>query len=535
MKRITYLSGIMAAALSVCLLTTACGNNIEETFSDTSRIFSDRDLSGDYNESECDKITLSDTGIVSDSKGTFTDGSTVTITKEGNYILNGTLSDGMIIVDVDKTKKVMLVLNGVNINSASSAAIYVKNAEKVFITLADGTENILSNGGSFTAIDENNIDAVIFSKDDLTLNGTGRLIITSPEGHGIVSKDELVITNGNYDITASSHGISGKDSVAVADGNFDIKAGKDAIHSVNDDDDTMGKVYIGGGTYVISSESDAISALNDINIAGGSITVNKSYEGIEGRIINIGGGSIYITSSDDGLNAADKRKSADDNSIRDSVEESRADFFGGMMNDVQDGAGINISGGVININAEGDGIDSNGHITVSGGEIYVSGSSDGGNGAIDYAIDAVISGGVIVAAGQSGMAQNFSKDSTQGAILVNTQRQNEAGSGIALLDGGENTLVAWTAEKSYNSVVISCPEIETGKAYTLITGENATEITMDSLIYGEGMGFGFGAPDAQGDFGGFREPPEGMELPEGMEPPEGMKPHEGMEPPHKPE
>lgn len=529
MKRLHYISAILSVTLLICMITTACEKNTDmsatdtqgintdsnsdnnavtvdasttATFINTSEIFSNRDLSGEYDESKCDKITLSDMGSSSDSKGVVIDGNTVTITKEGDYILSGTLSGGMVIVDVDKTEKVQLVLSGVNINSDTSAAVYIKSADKVFMTLADITENTLSNGGSFTAIDDNNIDAVIFSKGDLTLNGTGSLMITSPVGHGIVSKDDLVITNGNYDITASSHGLSGKDSVAIADGNFNIEAGKDAIHSANDDDDTAGNVYIGGGTYVFNVESDGISAINEINITGGSISIDKSYEGIEGRSINISGGKVDITSSDDGLNATDKRGTTDND-----IGGNSKDFRGGMMNDTQSDANIHISGGIININAEGDGIDSNGYIMVSGGEVYVAGPSNGGNGALDYGIDAMISGGIIVAAGQSNMAQNFGHDSTQGSILVNTQKQNAAGSDITLLDSDGNTLVAWTMEKSYNSVVVSCPEITAGKSYTLITDETTTDITMDGLIYGDGFGFGgrggFGEPGGFGGHGGF--------------------------------
>lgn len=538
MKKLKYLSMFFIVTLSICLFITACGDNgtvntnssvdgsdtvntnssadVSEdsniasttgTFTNASEIFSNRDLSGEYDESKCERVTLSDAGSVSDSKGVYIDGSTVTITKEGDYILSGTLSDGMIIVDVDKTEKVQLVLNGVSINSSGSAAIYVKKADKVFVTLVDGTVNTLANGGGFTAIDDNHIDAVIFSKDDLTFNGTGSLVITSPAGHGVVSKDELVITNGSYNIVAASHGLSGKDSVAIADGSFDITAGKDAIHSANDDDDAAGNVYIGGGTYAFSVESDGISAINEINIVGGSIVIDKSYEGIEGRSINICGGKIDITSSDDGINATDKRGNADDKLDKtDMPGEAGMNFHGGMMDDVQSDASINISGGIVRVNAEGDGIDSNGYLTVSGGEIYVTGPSNGGNAALDYAIDASISGGIIVAAGQSSMAQNFGQGSTQGSILVNTQQQNAAGSNITLLDSEGSTLVAWTMEKSYNSVVVSCPEITSGGSYTLITGEISTEITMDGLIYGESFGFGghggFGGQDGFGGFGG---------------------------------
>jgi len=549
---------------------------------DTEDLFSDRDLSGAYDASECSRITLSDADCTADSKNVAVDGSIITITGGGDYIVTGTMSDGMIIVDVDKSEKVQLVLNGVDITSKTSAAIYVKKADKVFITLADGTENTLKNGGTFEEIDDNHIDAVIFSKDDLTLNGTGTLIIDSPVAHGIVSKNELVITNGAYQISAAAHGMTGKDNVAIAGGSFQITAGKDAIQSKNDDDDTLGFVYIADGEFVLSAGSDGISALNEISIAGGTVTVQESYEGLEARIINISGGGVDITSSDDGLNATDKRASASadmeqnadmaaksaekdlgnaDMAVKmangdsgkredtrdtktertgDDGEGRRKDFqggrggFGGGMGDTQADANINISGGIVRINAEGDGVDSNGYLTVSGGELYVTGPSNGGNGALDYGIDAVISGGVVVAAGQSGMAQNFGPESTQGTILVNTQQQNAAGSEIMLFDSTGRRLVAWTMEKDYNSVVVSCPEIEEGSSYTVQTGEVTTEVVMDGLVYGEGFGFGFGGgrSEFQGgrpDFGngerpeGMPEPPdfENGERPEGMpEPPD---------------
>ncbi|MCM1048157.1 MAG: carbohydrate-binding domain-containing protein [Clostridiales bacterium] len=591
MKKFIYFVKILSLAIAICLFATSCGSNAETVSQEVnsqgadsqgtnsqkedsqgtdsqslnaSELFSNRDLSWEYDESECEKVELADNNSTSNSKGVEIDGNVVTITKEGIYILSGTLSDGMIIVDTDKTQKIQLVLNGVNINSADSAAIYVKKADKVFITLADGSENILSNGGSFTAIDDNNIDAVIFSKDDLTLNGkgsynivlsadnsfskdditiegTGSLTISSPAGHGIVSKDELVITGGAYYISALSHGLSGKDIVAIADGYFEIDAGEDAIHSVNNDDYSVGNIYIGDGVYDLRAKSDGISAINEVCIEGGSIIIADSYEGIEGRIINISDGVISLNASDDGINATDKRENADDNADK---------MQGGMMGDVQSDASINISGGVTMINAEGDGLDSNGYITVTGGEVYVAGSSGGQDGALDYGIDASISGGIVVAAGQSNMAQNFGNNSAQGSILVNTNTQNAAGSDIVLLDKDGNTLVEWTIGKSYNSVVVSCKEIADKESYTLMTGDTATEVTMDGLIYGGGFGTpggmggrgGFGGHGGMGGFNGGERPEgfrefDGSELPEdfrefdGGEPPEDFREFDGSEPP----
>jgi hypothetical protein len=561
MKKYKYVAILMAG----CLMLTACGSNSSdsdesnpqdtvvsegesvqalppempsdvnsdsEAFTgsliDKDDMFSDRDLSGEYNESECIVITLSDNGSISDGKGVKIDGNTITITKEGDYILSGSLSDGMVIVDVDDSDKVQLVLNGVQINSAASAAIYVKKADKVFVTLADGTDNKLSNGGEFDSIDDNNIDAVIFSKDDLTLNGKGTLTINSPSGHGVVSKDDLVITNGTYNVTAASHGFDGKDSVAIANGTFKVTAGKDGFHSEDEDDDEKGLIYIENGEFNLSVESDGMSAVNEIYVADGYIKVEKSYEGLEARIVNICGGAVDITSSDDGLNATDKRSTA-------STKSTGKD----PMGDTQSDANVNISGGIVYINAEGDGIDSNGYLTVSGGEVYVTGPSNGGNGALDYGIEATITGGKVVAAGQSTMAVNFGSNSTQGAMLVNTSSQNEAGTEIVLTDSEGNKLIEWTMDKSYNCVVISCPEIVDGATYTVTMGDNSTEVTMDGLIYGSGFGMGGGGfgggrgngqrPDQKPD--DFKPEDNGQEAPTDFDPGDFNPGENGQEPP----
>lgn len=154
----------------------------------------------------------------------------MTITEKGTYILSGSLSDGMVIVDAEDTDKIQLVLDDVSISNSQSAALYIRSADKVFVTTAAGTENELINLGTYIAIDENNIDAAVFSKSDLTLNGEGILTVTAQEGHGIVSKDDLVFTSGDYTITSAKHGISGKDSVRIANGSYKIISGKDGIH-----------------------------------------------------------------------------------------------------------------------------------------------------------------------------------------------------------------------------------------------------------------------------------------------------------------
>lgn len=471
---------------------------------DVTTMFTERDKEMGYEADGSAAIQLLDGASSCDSDAVQIDGNTITITDEGTYLLSGKLTDGMVIVNAEKTDKVQLVLNGAEITNADSAAIYVLCADKVFVTTASDSENCLVNGGTYTAIDENQIDAVIFSKEDLTLNGTGTLQIQAGAGHGIVSKDDLVLTGGTYEITAEKQGISGKNSVRIADGTYTITAGTDGVHASNTDDTSLGYVYIEGGTFDIVAEDDGIHADLAAVIAGGTIEIEKSYEGIEGLSIDITGGEISLTSSDDGLNAA----GGTDSSGMETMGPGE-DIFAS-----EEGAYINISGGKLKVNASGDGIDSNGELIVSGGETYVSGPTNDGNGALDYAGNAEISGGIFVAAGTSGMAQNFGEDSTQGVMLVNVDAQ-ETGAPIILTAGDGSELISYTPEKEYNSVIISCPEITTGETYTLTAGNSTQEITMDRLIYGTG-GMGGGRPGQDrgmqpgGQPGQNRGPDEGM-------------------------
>lgn len=633
-------AGAIIVSLSGCTNNTA--NSEEKTKTavataseiNVSDMFTDNDKEVGYDEENSTKIELNKNTATSNSDDVSIDGTTVTIKNEGTYIVSGDLENGKIIVDSEKTDKLQIVLNGANISCKGSAPIYVKQADKVFLTLANETTNTLTSIGEYET-SEDNVDAAIFSKDDLTLNGTGILTVKSESGHGIVSKDDLVVTSGTYSINAASHGLSANDSIRIADGKFNITSGKDGLHSENTDDTKLGYIYVadgefnitagydaldassaiqsdggtfdvttgegsakaaskrggapegekpsgerpkmpsrdgekptgnppsgseneeppvkpdvessqqnstsesgnttnentsnksentnttentsteestnsmkglkaetnlvlnGGtynidscddsihsnkdititdGTYSIKSGDDAIHAEETTKITNGNINVTKSYEGIEGLDIELKGGKITVVADDDGINAAGGN---DDSGTVEPFENK------GGMNEATNGS-ITISGGTIDINASGDGIDANGNLTVTGGTTYVSGSENGGNSALDYSGDAKITGGTFVAVGMSEMSQNFGDESTQGVIMINKDDTQEKDTKIILKDSSGEELVSYTSKKSFNSVLVSCKGIEKDGSYTLSIGDEDSAVQMSSLVYSEG-------------------------------------------------
>lgn len=278
----------------------------------------------------------------------------------------------------------------------------------------------------------------------------------------------------------SAKGLKAGAGVLLKGGSFTVDSCDDAIHS-------NGNVAISGGTFVLATGDDGVHADENVTVSDGTITVTKSYEGIEGATVDITGGTIDITASDDGLNAAGGNDQSGFGPRKDN-------FGGGSSNDST--YYIRIAGGKITIDAGGDGIDSNGSLTVSGGETYVSGPTDNGNGALDFDGTGTITGGIVVAAGASGMAQNFGENSTQGSILVSF---GSFGSGaVTVTNAAGETLASFTPAKQYNCVVVSAPTLKKGETYTVNACGQSQSVTLSSLIYGgggmQGGGFGGGRP-----------------------------------------
>lgn len=506
-------------------------------------VIREEDRSSDYNESKANEIDLSK------QKGT------VRITAAGTYVMSGTLSDGGVTVDVTKNDKVYLVLKGAEIANSTGPAINILEGDKVFITLEDGTRNVVTDGSRYSDASEDAPNAAIYSKADLVINGTGTLVVNGNYKDGLTSRDDLVIVDSTIEVHAVDDGLTGRDLLAVQNGTIKVVAGGDGLRSTNDSEEGRGNIVLESGTFDIVAGGDGIQAAVSVRIDGGSyrivsgggshngitkrnnnvrqpfgearigttakedttsmkavkaaahivitggklqldsaddavhsngtivisggqldiasgddgmhadasilieggtVNITKSYEGIEGAAVTISGGVLTIVSSDDGLNVAGGN---DGSSLGN--RPGRNEFA------VVDSNQLIITGGTIRVDAAGDGMDSNGHITMSGGTVIVNGPTSSGNGALDYNGTFKISGGVLIAAGSAGMAQAPSADSEQASIMMMFSQTQQAGTTLSLLDAEGRVLVTAAPTKAFQTVVISAPDLKQGSTYTL--------------------------------------------------------------------
>ena len=324
---------------------------------DATDLFSDRDLRQTADLTEAVSYDLSDNN-------------NITITSAGVYVISGSASDASVIVEAGDDDKVQLVLNGVTVNNSSAPAIYVKNADKVFVTTAEGTTSSLTVTGTFTADGTTNTDAVIFSKDDLVLNGLGTLNINSSD-NGVSVKDDLKITGGTINITCTSDALEANDSIAVAEGSITIKSGKDGLHAENDEDNSVGYIYLCGGSFDITAVSDGVQATTVAQIDGGSLKISAA-EGIEGTFVQINGGDIEISASDDGINATSK-SSAFSVTIEINGGDVTVNMGQGDTDGIDSNGNLYINGGTVNVNANSP-FDYDGQGQLNGGDVYVNGT-----------------------------------------------------------------------------------------------------------------------------------------------------------------
>lgn len=564
--------------------------------------YSKRDMDASFDESSATKITLSGDSASVSGSGAVAEGSTVTISTAGTYTVSGNLADGSITVTTSEDDKVQIVLNGVKIASSSGPAIDIQSADKCFITLAEGTQNSLSDGSAFTSEDAN---ACIYATCDLTINGSGSLDVSGNYRHGVFSKDDLVVYGGTIRVSAVEDGLNGKDSVKIGAGDISIDSGADGVKSSKSTNPEKGFVYVSGGSLSIDAEDDGIQAKTHLCIAGGSIEIDAAddtlhsdlegalnggstsvrsgddafhcetklevndgsfvaeacNEGYEAEQVVVNGGDTNICALDDAMNASaadlsDDSESSDvdastvapsgepganaaqpDGSIGVPDASSANADSNGQQNTAPQGVGqqdsatspelpsdlgqapdaqggmerggqapggqggapgasdsnclIQINGGKVVLDSQGDGVDSNGNVEINGGTLLVNGPSGDGDGAFDYDGEATISGGTVLMAGAVGMAQSFTSG-TQAFALV--RASGSAGNVIEATDADGNVIATLTATRAFGCVLVSGAGVSDGDTITVSVDGAATMATASTTgtsgIATGGMGGG---------------------------------------------
>ena len=560
--------------------------------------YSKRDMDASFDESSATKITLSGDSASVSGSGAVAEGSTVTISAAGTYIVSGNFADGSITVTTSEDDKVQIVLNGVKIASSSGPAIDIQSADKCFITLAEGTQNSLSDGSAFASEDAN---ACVYATCDLTINGSGSLDVSGNYRHGVFSKDDLVVYGGTIRVSAVEDGLNGKDSVKIGAGDISIDSGADGVKSSKSTNPEKGFVYVSGGSLSIDAEDDGIQAKTYLCIAGGSIEIDAAddalhsdlegalnggstsvrssddafhcetklevndgsfvaetcSEGYEAEQVVVNGGDTNICALDDAMNASaadlsDDSESSDadtststpsgesganvvqpDGSIgAPGASSANADSNEQQQNTAPQGAGqqdsatppelpsddgaqggapgasdsnclIQINGGTVVLDSQGDGVDSNGNVEINGGTLLVNGPSSDGDGAFDYDGEATISGGTVLMAGAVGMAQSFTSG-TQAFALV--QASGSAGSVIEATDADGNVIATLTATRAFGCVLVSGAGVSDGDTITVSVDGAATMATASTTgtsgIATGGMGGGPATGNRPEDQGG---------------------------------
>ena len=499
--------------------------------------FHEEEGDDEWDESEEVLITLTGSSASVNSESVTIDGSLITIAASGTYRITGNLSDGSIMVDTEDEELVRLILDGVSVSSSTTAPVNVWGAEKVIIIIAEGSENSFTDSSDYIFEEgEDEPNAAFFSKANLSIYGSGKLIVNGNYNDAIASKDGLIIDgpeievnavddgirgkdylvlrnstmnivsggdafksdedegaergyilieSGNYTITTDGDGFAAETDLLVVDGTFNITAGGGSSSSIGDSstkgmkagqkfvisngtfvinssDDAMhanGHIIIEDGTFELATGDDGIHADSSLHILAGDILVSESYEGLESAVIQIDGGKIVAHASDDGLNVAGSNDSSGHGGPggNGSYGSNSGDYY------------MIINDGQIAVYAQGDGLDANGSIEMTGGTVIVYGPTGNGNGALDYDNTFKISGGTLLAVGSSGMAQMPSSSSSQNSLKISFSSSLSAETTLRLEDSSGTALFTFTAPKSLQSLVFSSDAVAHG-SYTLYKG-----------------------------------------------------------------
>lgn len=544
-------AGTTATTSSATATDTAASSS---SFSTNVKSGEKLDVDTHYSEQDLSWDTSSETAI-DFSNPTATDGVTVedgtlTITKAGTYKLSGEYQ-GQIKVETANSDAVRLVLDNANITNSSGAALNVVNADEVILYSASGTTNTISDGADYTATGEDDPDAVVYSKADLTIAGEGTLKVNGNHEDGIHTSDGLVIASGTLEVNAANTGIKGKDYVDILDGTINVTAQQDGVKSTNDTDEGQGWTRLSNGTLTVNAGDDGFKASRVVEISGGSLTVEQSDEGIEAQYINVSGGNVNVTSADDGMNASLKTSDSEstdssantfDTANQQQNNQRQGSLPGGQQSETsnqqqqgtgqppqgqppamsgtsQDGtsqngttgtgqqgmgqppqggvpgggggtfevvdAAINVSGGHVTVNAEGDGIDSNGVTTLSGGTLIVNGPSQGGNAALDTNGDLLLNGATVLSGSTADMFEAPSTNSTSGYLKLTNSSGFEQGSTVQVADSSGKVVANYKVTKSnVQLVLVSSSSIVKGQSYTVYTTTSAVDSNAASLASG---------------------------------------------------
>lgn len=488
------------SAVSGATAGTSTSNTAAEQTLDAQTHYTNEDLTWDSS----DEKTI-DLANPTATDGVSVENGTITITSGGTYRLTGEYS-GQVKIEAAKTDTVRLVLDNAKITNSTGAAINVVSAAEAIIYTAAGTTNTVADEANYTATGDDDPDAAIYSTANLTLAGEGSLSVKGSYEEGIHTTGGLVIASGTLEVNAANTGIKGKDYVDITGGIVNVTAAQDGIKSTNTDDESLGFTRLSAGSVTVSAGDDGLKAPHTLEISGGTLNIEKSNEGIEAQYINILDGDVTVNSTDDGINASLKDSSSDTSSDTTSGQQTQQNQNGQVQQDPAGGgaapggsqgstgqnqnmpqpptdgampgggggtfevvdAAINISGGTVTVNAEGDGIDSNGTATFSGGTVTVNGPAAGGNNALDSNGDLLLNGGTVTTGSTADMFETPSSASTSGYLKITDSSALTQGSTVQVTDSSGTVVANYKITTSgVQLVLVSNKNIVKGQSYTV--------------------------------------------------------------------